>query len=475
MAFRADYRVVDPLGSPGPYGRGENPIVLHLGGSVSATSVAGHGARTAEEIVRAHRERLFPWVKPYYGKPLVLSEGDGVWVRDVGGTEYLDFFAGILTTSIGHCHPAVTARVYEQMGRLGHTSTLYVTEPQIEVAERLVELAPVGLSRAAFTNSGTEAIETAIVAACVYTGHSEVVALRHAYSGRSILATNITAHAGWRPLESLVPGIKHARAPYAYRSPLGPDAPEEEQTEFFIQDLVEVIETTTTGRPAALIAEAIQGVGGFIVPTRGYLARAAEVVRSYGGLFVCDEVQSGFGRTGRHWFGCQHDGVTPDIMVMAKGIANGFPVGATLARADVADAWTSLSISTYGGNPVSMAAAAATLEVMVREDVPQRSEVRGLQVREALEELHGTYDWIGDVRGRGLMQAMEIVRDRTDRKPDPTRTRALLEAARAEGLLLGSGGLHGHVIRIGPSMLISEAETAEALARLKRACAAADR
>lgn len=437
---------------------------------MTLTGSAGAVAGGSHEIVSAHRERLFPWVKPYYAEPLVLSEGEGAWVRDVEGREYLDFFAGILTTSIGHCHPEVTARVHKQMRRLGHTSTLYVTEPQIEVADRLAELTPDGMERVAFTNSGTEAVETAIMAASIYTGRREIVALRHAYSGRSLLATSITAHSGWRPLSTPVAGIKHARAPYAYRSPLGPDASEEEHTDFFIDDLVEVIETTTSGRPAALIVEPIQGVGGFIVPTRGYLARAAEVIRSYGGVLVCDEVQTGFGRTGGRWFGCEHEGVEPDVMVMAKGIANGFPVGATMARPEVAEAWTDLSISTYGGNPVSMAAAGATLDVMVEEDVPQRCAARGRQVRATLEALHEDHAWIGDVRGRGLMQAMEIVEDPEGREPDPDRTRALLEAAREEGLLVGVGGLSGHVIRLGPSMLVTEEETTEALDRLTRAC-----
>ncbi|MBW3534515.1 MAG: aspartate aminotransferase family protein [Gemmatimonadetes bacterium] len=426
-----------------------------------------------EAIIDAHRERLFPWVKPYYAEPLVLEEARGVWVKDVDGREYLDFFAGILTTSIGHCHPAVSERVHEQMRRLGHTSALYVTEGQIEVAERIVALAPAGLKRAAFTNSGTEAVETAVTAARVYTGRSEVVALRYAYSGRSSLGSSLTAHAAWRPLPGSVAGITHARAPYVYRSPLGPDAPDEAQVDFFIDDLVEVIETTTSGRPAALLAEAIQGVGGFIVPPPGYLRRAAEVIRHYGGVFICDEVQTGFGRTGDHWFGCQHDGVEPDVMVMAKGIANGFPVGATLARDEVAEAWTSLSISTYGGNPVSMAAAAATLDVMVEENVPVRSAERGRQVRAALEALREEHDWIGDVRGMGLMQALEIVEEGEGRQPDPVRARALLEAAREEGLLVGTGGLAGHVVRLGPSMLITEEETEEGLVRLGRACRAA--
>lgn len=420
-------------------------------------------------LVETQKERLFPWVKPYYEEPLVIREGKGVWVRDEHGREYLDFFAGILTTSVGHCNPTVNERVHAQIEQLGHTSALYVTEGQIEVAGKLSSLAPRGLERTAFTNSGTEAIETAVMAARVYTDRTEIVALRHGYSGRSAMAANITGHAPWRTAATTVAGIRHARSPYPYRSPLGPEATPEENTEFFVNDLIEVIETTTNRRPAALLVESIQGVGGFIVPTKGYLARAAEVIRSYGGLLIIDEVQTGFGRTGDRWFGCQHHGVEPDIMVMAKGIANGYPVGATMARAEVAAAWGGPSISTYGGNPISMAAASATLDVMIREDVPTRSAQRGRQVRSALEGFEARFPWIGDVRGMGLMQAMEIVKDPAGKEPDPARTRRIMEAARNEGLLVGSGGLYGHVIRLGPSMLITEEETGEALQRLERA------
>ncbi|HUE77554.1 MAG TPA: aspartate aminotransferase family protein [Longimicrobiales bacterium] len=437
-------------------------------------SGSGPAVGGSRDIVSEHRKHLFPWVRPYYHEPLVLEEGQGVWVRDIEGRELLDFFAGILTTSIGHAHPSVNQRVTEQMQRIGHTSTLYVTEPQIEVARQLARLAPGGLNRTAFLNSGTEAVETAIMAASLFTGRSEIIALRHGYSGRSILASNLTAHAPWRPLSSQIPGIKHARAPYVYRSPLGEDVPEDAHTDFFIQDLVEVIETTTSGRPAALLAESILGVGGFIVPPTGYLRRAAEVIREYGGVFIADEVQSGFGRTGDRWFGCEHGGVEPDIMIMAKGIANGFPVGATMARDEIAEAWSGLSISTYGGNPISMAAASATLEVMVSEDVPKRSRERGDQIRTTLERLQGEHAWVGDVRGMGLMQAVEVVEDRAGKEPAPARARAVQEAALEEGLLVGLGGLKGHVLRIGPSMLITEDETREALERLTRAFERAD-
>ena len=428
----------------------------------------------ASEIVAAHREHLFPWVKPYYGEPLVLSDGEGVWVRDELEKEYLDFFAGILTTSVGHCHPDVVSAVEAQIRRLGHTSTLYVTEPQVTAAVQLARLSPGDLQRSAFTNSGTEAIETAVAAACIHTGRSEIIALRYAYSGRSALATNLTGHASWRPLPTQTVGVKHARAPYMYRSPLGDGATEEENTNFFIDDLVEVIETTTGGRPAALLAETIMGVAGFVVPPAGYLTRAAEVIRSYGGLFISDEVQTGFGRTGGAWFGIEHSDVVPDIMVMAKGIANGFPVAATIATDEIAESWTSMSISTFGGNPVCMAAAVATMTVMEEEDVRARSAERGDQVRRALDALDAEFDWIGEVRGMGLMQAMEFVEDPSTKEPSPRRARAVLEAAKEEGLLVGLGGRHGNVIRTAPSMLITADEVDDAMARLARACRAVD-
>jgi len=258
-------------------------------------------------------------------------------------------------------------------------------------------------------------------------------------------------------------------SPYMYRSPLG-DLPEDEAVERLAADLEEVILTTTTGRPAALLVETIQGVAGYVVPPRGYFQRIAEMVRGYGGLLIIDEVQTGFGRTGRYWFGIEHWGVEPDIMVMGKGIANGFPVGATIAKSEIADAWTAKTISTYGGNPVSMAAMNATLDVMIRENVPSRCAVQGARLGAALEDLRERHEWIGEVRGMGLMQAMELVEDRSSRTPSPHRALALLEACKEERLLVGLGGLWSNVIRMGPSMLISEAEMTTAIERLGRAC-----
>ena len=440
----------------------------------SGSSANGQAAptlkRTRAETIAAHSEHLFPWVRPYYDEPLVLTDAEGVRARDANGVEYLDLFAGILTTSIGHCHPAVQTAVTSQMARIGHTSTLYVTEPMTEAAETLASIAPGELSVSCFTNSGTEAVESAIAAARMYTGRHEIVALRLGYSGRSMLTSHMTGHRGWRLPLGGVTGVVHARSPYPFRSPVDADR----TTDFLIDDLVEVIETTTGGKPAAFFAETIQGVGGYIVPPADYFQRAAEVIRSYGGLVIIDEVQAGFGRTGKHWFGIEHWGVEPDIMCMAKGIANGFPVGATITRREIAEAWQGPSISTFGGNPVSMAAANATLGIMREEDVPTRAHERGEQLSAGLARLRDRFPWIGEVRGMGLMQGIELVGDRAGKAPDTDRAARVTEAAKAEGLLIGRGGLYGHVIRIGPSLLITEAEIDEGLDRLGAACEHAD-
>jgi len=421
-------------------------------------------------VAQDWKEFIIPAAAPYYKEPLVLVEGSGSRVTDAEGREYLDFFCGILTTGIGHCHPEVVERVREQAGRLGHTSTLYLNEPQVNAARRLAGIAPGKLKKTFFTNSGTEAVETAVMLARMYTGRDEIIALRYGYSGRSTLGTSLTAMSGWTPLGASVPWVKHALSPYCYRCAFGP--PHDDCAERYARDVEEVIATTTSGKPAAFFAETIQGAGGYIVPPPGYFKLVAEIIRKHGGLFIADEVQAGFGRTGDKWFGIEHWGVEPDIMVMAKAIASGYPVGATIARDDVAAAWKGKTISTFGGNPITMTAMDATIEVMERENVPVRSAERGRQLRAGLDALGRQYEWIGDVRGMGMMQALELVEDRKSKTPSPAKAGALLEAAKKEGLLIGSGGLNGHVIRIAPQMLMSAAEIDEGLGRLERACRA---
>lgn len=424
---------------------------------------------TNAEIVAGQREYLLPAMLHLYDAPLPLVEGKGVRVRDADGREYLDLFSGILTTSVGHCHPRLTERVTEQMSRLGHVSTLYATDVQVEAARRLAAIAPGALKRTFFTNSGTEAIETALMMACLHTGRSEIVALRMAYHGRSFMATNVTAHGAWRPLATRVAGVHHAMAPYTYRCPFRQPC-DASCAEAFARDVEEVIATCTNGRPAAFIAETILGVGGYVVPPAGYFERVAEIVRGLGGVMIIDEVQAGFGRTGR-WFGIEHHGVVPDIMVMAKGIAGGFPVGATITTDEIAGSWQGKTISTFGGNPVCMAAMCATLEILSDADAPANAAARGEELRSGLLALQQQYPWIGDVRGMGLMQALELVEDAVGKRPDPGRTGALLAACRDEGLLLGQGGMWGQCVRIGPSLLVTADEIAEGLDRLGRACA----
>lgn len=421
---------------------------------------------SSAETVRGQREYLLPSMLHLYDEPLVLDEGLGVRVRDPEGNEYLDLFSGILTTSVGHCNPRVLEATKAQMDRLGHISTLYASEVHVEAARKIAEISPGALKRTFFTNSGTEAIETALMMACLATGRSEIIALRVGYHGRSFMATSVTAHSGWRPLATPVAGIKHARGPNPYRTARPYD---DSYIDEWVNDLEEVIVTTTNGRPAAFIAETIMGVAGYVVPPIGYFEKAAEVIRSYGGLLIIDEVQAGFARTGDHWFGIQHHGVEPDIMVMAKGIANGAPVGATITTDEIAHAWQGKTISTFGGNPVSMAALCATQDELRAHDAPTNAAERGRQLRTALEEMQSRHPWMGDVRGMGLMQAIEIVKDPVSKEPDVERTKALMAASRDEGVLIGLGGLHGTVIRMGPSLLITEAEMAEGIQRLGRA------
>ncbi len=420
-------------------------------------------------IIEGQREYLLPSMLHLYSEPLCLTEGQGVRVWDADGREYLDLFSGILTTSVGHCHPQVVEAMSDQMRRLGHVSTLYANEPQVEAAKKIAGIAPGALKRTFFTNSGTEAIETALMMACLATGRSEIIGLRVGYHGRSYMATSVNAHSEWRPLATPVAGIKHAKSPNTYRCPFKQPC-DESCVDKFVADLEEVIITTTNGRPAAFIAETIMGVAGYVVPPSGYFEKSSEVIHRYGGLLIIDEVQAGFGRTGKHWFGIEHWGVEPDIMVMAKGIANGAPVGATITTDEIAHGWRGKTISTFGGTPVSMAALCATQDVLQEEEAPENAYARGEELHAGLIDIQGRHPWVGDVRGMGLMRAMEIVKDPETKVPDKERTAALLSATRDEGLLVGQGGLNGTVIRIGPSLLITADEIAEGVEKLGRAC-----
>jgi 4-aminobutyrate aminotransferase len=424
-----------------------------------------------QAILDKQRAYLWPNHILYYTDPLPLSHGDGLYVWDTDGNQYLDFFGGILTTSVGHNNPHVVARVREQAGKLIHSSTLYPNENHVTLAEELAARTPGRLQMSYFTNSGSEANETAIVAAQTYTDAREIVALRHAYSGRTSLTMSVTAHSNWKVGKSFSPDIKHAINPYCYRCPLKLTYPSCGVA--CAQDIEDVIRTTTSGRIAAFMAEPIQGVGGFITPPDEYFQLAVEIARHYGGVFICDEVQTGFGRTGTHWFGIAHWGVEPEIMTMAKGIANGMPLANTITVPEVAQAMVGkgLTISTFGGNPVSTAAALGTLAAMEEAGGPERFAGLGARLRGGLDRLGEKYPLIGDVRGKGLMQGIEMVSDRQSKEPAPKAVAQLFEETRARGLLIGKGGLYGNVTRISPPLTVSEAQIDQALEILDYALA----
>jgi 4-aminobutyrate aminotransferase-like enzyme len=427
----------------------------------------------AADVRAKHKQFLLGSVANYYAESVVLESGQGLRVRDVDGREYLDFFGGILTISIGHCDPRVTGALKAQIDRLGHVSTLYPTLPIVELAERIARITPGKLEKCMFTASGTEADETAVVLAQVATGAQELIALRHGYSGRSILAQALTAHSNYRAVPTQIAAVKHAMSPYCYRCPLGLKYPSCNVK--CATDLDELIRTTTTGRIAGFLAEPIQGVGGFITPPPEYFKIAVDIVRKHGGVFICDEVQTGFGRTGGRMFGIEHWGVEPEIMTMAKGVANGMPLGVTIATEEIANAFKAATISTFGGNPMSAAAANATLQVMEDENLPANAEVQGKRLRAGLEALKTRHPrTVGDVRGMGLMQALELVVDESsgNRTPNSAAANQLMEETKKRGLLIGKGGLYGNVLRIAPPLTVSASEVDEALKTLGDSLAA---
>jgi len=336
---------------------------------------------------------------------------------------------------------------------------LYPNEAIVALAEKVAQITPGELRSSFFTSSGTEANEAAILLARMATGAYDIVALRHAYAGGSSLTKSVTAQAPWRKSGIISVGIAHAINPYCYRCPLGLKYPDCEVA--CAKDVENLIQTGTSGNIAAFIAEPIQGVGGFITPPPEYFKIVFSAVKKYGGLFISDEVQTGFGRTGRKWFGIEHWEVTPDIMTCAKGMANGAPIGATITTKELAASYQGLTISTFGGNPVTSVAARATIEFIEEEHLLENSHTMGAYLRGKLEELQQKYPIIGDVRGKGLMLALELVQDRDTKEPAAAATNQLLERARGNGLLIGKGGLYGNVIRISPMLNIAKSDVDE--------------
>jgi 4-aminobutyrate aminotransferase-like enzyme len=411
---------------------------------------------TKDEVILANKEYLFPAVFHYFREPLVVTRARNQYVWDADGKQYLDFLGGIVTVSVGHCNERVNAKVKQQMDTLQHVSTVFANEPQAALARKVASLTPGGqLTKSFFTNSGTEANETAILTARCYTGNTEIVALRHSYHGRSAAAMTLSGQGAWR-LGPAQAGVVHAHNAYCYRCPFGLTYPTCEVR--CAQDMEELIRSSTGGRIAGFIGEPIQGVGGFITPPKEYFQIVEKIVRNHGGIFISDEVQTGWGRTGGKWFGIEHWGVTPDIMTCAKGLGNGSPIGLTVAKPEVADSLKGLTISTFGGNPVVSTAAKAVIDYIEELNLPANCQETGAYLRGRLLELQERHDIIGDVRGMGLLQAIELVEDRQTKVPATAATAMAMEAARDQGLLLGKGGMYGNVLRFSPPMNIGRAD-----------------
>jgi alanine-glyoxylate transaminase/(R)-3-amino-2-methylpropionate-pyruvate transaminase len=409
------------------------------------------------EVYALRKAAVNPALFHYYKEPIMIVEGKGQYVFDETGRRYLDGFAGIVTVSVGHCHPRVVAAAHAQNQLLQHASTIYL-HPNLPVyAAALAEKMPGNLKVVYFVNSGSEANDLAILMARAYTQNYDVVALRNAYHGGSSGTMGLTAHSTWKFNVPHSFGVHHALAPDPYRGPWGHDDPLAGRK--YAADVRELISFATPGRIAAYIAESIQGVGGAVVFPDGYLKEAYAYARAAGGLCIADEVQAGFGRTGTHYWGFETQGVIPDIVTMAKGIGNGAPLAAVVTTPEIAQALTSrIHFNTFGGNPVCCAIGKAVLEVIDEEGLQQNSLTVGAHLQAGLRKLQEKHSIIGEVRGKGLMIGAELVKDRSTKEPAKTECAQVFETARELGLLIGKGGLNGNVLRIKPPMCLTAAD-----------------
>jgi 4-aminobutyrate aminotransferase len=417
------------------------------------------------DLLARHRAVLPNWVSLYYDHPLEITSGKGCRVSDAEGRSYLDFFAGILTNMLGYDVPEVREAVERQLATgVVHTSTLYLIRHQVELAEKIARLSGIKDAKVFFTNSGTEANETALLLATAARGSNEVLALRNSYHGRSFGAVAITGNKAWKPT-SLSPVNVHYLHGTDRHLPAFAGMTDEQYTEAAVADLRHLLATATTGNVACLIAEPIQGVGGFTMPPDGLFAAYKQVFDESGILFISDEVQTGWGRTGEHFWGIDAHGVVPDMMTFAKGAGNGFAIGGVVARGDLMDGLSANGISTFGGNPISTAAANATIDYLLSHDLQARAAKLGPKIIGGLREAAQSLPAVGDVRGKGLMFAVEMVDPQT-RQPSPALATRMLEETRERGLLIGKGGLYGHALRMAPPLTLSDAEADEGLAIL---------
>jgi 4-aminobutyrate aminotransferase len=422
-----------------------------------------------DELRKRHIAALPEWLALYYERPIELVRGEGIRVWDSEGNEYLDFFGGIVTTISGHAIPEIVDTIKSQAEKIAHSSTLYLIENQVKLAEKLIELAPIsGDKKVFFVGSGTEANEAALLFATTYRGSSEVVALRGSYHGRSFATMGVTGQSMWRSTSRSALDVAYLRNPYRLRCPLCRNEPG--CNLLCADDLRELIETETTGRVAAFIAEPIQGVGGFIEAPSGYFERIKEILDETGILLVCDEVQTAFGRTGSHFWGIEASGVEPDLLTTAKGLGTGLAIGAVVGRAQIIDSIApNLHISTFGGNHLATAGALANLEYLLENDLQKNAHEVGSYLKGRLLKMAGKSEIVGEVRGRGLMLGIELARPSGE--PDPVAALRLLEACREKGVLVGKGGFKANVIRISPPLIVTREAAKRAADAIEEALA----
>jgi 4-aminobutyrate aminotransferase len=423
------------------------------------------------DLLARHKYVLPSWLALYYDEPIEIVSGAGRRVKDGRGREYLDFFAGILTNMLGYGVPEVRDAIKAQADAgVLHTSTLYLIRSQIELAEKIARLSGIPDAKVFFTTSGTEANEAALLLATQFRRSNQVLALRNSYHGRSFAAIATTGNRGWSASSLSPVNVSYVQSGYRYRSPFG-HLSDADFIAACADDLRDVIITTTSGDVACMIAEPIQGVGGFATPPDGMFAAFKEILDEYGILFISDEVQTGWGRTGDHFWGIDAHGVVPDAMTFAKGLGNGTSIGGVVARAEIMDCLTANSISTFGGNPLVMAAANATLDYVLSHDLQANAAKVGTALLEGIRGLQHSHQFIGEVRGKGLMIGVELVVPGS-KTPDAAAAGLVLEETKARGLLIGKGGLHGNVLRIAPPLTLTEDEGAEGLDILAQALAA---
>lgn len=413
---------------------------------------------SAEEVLKLRRQFLNPGIFLYYKSPMMIVEGKGQYVFDEKGRRYLDGLGGIVTVSVGHCHPRVVEAARRQNETLQHSTTIYLHPNIAEYAEKLASKMPGELKVCYFVNSGSEATDLAMLMARAYTGNFDIIALRNCYHGGNMSSMGLTAHRTWKFNVPHSFGVHHAVTPDPYRGAW--NRQDTDAGKNFAADVKSLIDYATSGQVAAFIAESIQGVGGCVVFPDGYLKHAYEHVRAAGGVCIADEVQAGFGRTGSHFWGFETQGVIPDIVTLAKGIGNGCPLAAVVTTPRIAATVTQrIHFNTFGGNPVVCAQGKAVLEVIEREGLQANSLKVGARIMSGLERLKEKHNIIGDVRGKGLLLGVELVTDRGTKEPAKAQCAQVVETCRDLGLLLGKGGLHGQTIRIAPPMIITDKDT----------------